>query len=257
MELFLIGLVAAFASLLTFFSGFGLGTILTPAFILFFPPEIAIALTGVVHLLNNFFKIGLMRKHIDWKVGVKFGSTAIIGSLLGATLLVFLSHDAPLYSYSVNEKVFYVTPIKLVIAILLIIFSVFEWMPSIGKIQMNGKKLFVGGLISGFFGGLSGHQGALRSMFLLHSGLSKESYIATGILIACTVDVSRLLVYSIHLKRININDNLPILLTALLPAFVGAYAGSKLLKKVTMKFVQRTVATLIILLAIGLGAGLI
>ena len=37
MEYVVIGSVAAFASLLTFFSGFGLGTILTPAFMLFFP----------------------------------------------------------------------------------------------------------------------------------------------------------------------------------------------------------------------------
>lgn len=257
MELFLIGLVAAFASLLTFFSGFGLGTILTPAFILFFPPEIAIALTGVVHLLNNFFKIGLVGKHVDWGVGVKFGSTAIIGSLLGAALLVFISDDAPLYSYSVNEKVFSVTPVKLVIAVLLIVFSLFEVVPSLGKIQLDGKKLFAGGLISGFFGGLSGNQGALRSIFLLRSGLSKESYIATGILIACAVDVSRLSVYFSRLEGISMKDNLPVLLTALLSAFAGAYLGSKLLKKVTMKFVQRTVATLIILLAIGLGTGLI
>jgi acyl-CoA reductase-like NAD-dependent aldehyde dehydrogenase len=39
----------------------------------------------------------------------------------------------------------------------------------------------VGGLLSGFFGGLSGHQGALRSVFLLRAGLTKESFIATGV----------------------------------------------------------------------------
>ncbi|MEZ4804275.1 MAG: hypothetical protein R2852_01970 [Bacteroidia bacterium] len=53
----------------------------------------------------------------------------------------------------------------------------------------------IGGLISGFFGGLSGNQGALRSMFLLKSGLNKEAYIATGILIAFAVDITRLSVF--------------------------------------------------------------
>lgn len=38
----------------------------------------------------------------------------------------------------------------------------------------------LGGLLSGFFGGLSGNQGALRSAFLLKAGLSKEAFIATG-----------------------------------------------------------------------------
>ncbi|MHB8259583.1 MAG: hypothetical protein ACYDCN_05425 [Bacteroidia bacterium] len=60
MELVIISTVALVASLLTFFSGFGLGTILTPVFVLFFPVEVAIALTGIVHLLNNFFKIALV-----------------------------------------------------------------------------------------------------------------------------------------------------------------------------------------------------
>ena len=53
MEIVIISIVALFASLLTFFSGFGLGTILMPVFAIFFPVEIAIALTGIVHLLNN------------------------------------------------------------------------------------------------------------------------------------------------------------------------------------------------------------
>ena len=53
MEFLIIAIVACGASLLTFFSGFGLGTILTPVFIFFFPLDVAIALTGIVHFLNN------------------------------------------------------------------------------------------------------------------------------------------------------------------------------------------------------------
>ena len=45
----IICLVALFGSALTFFSGFGLGTILVPVFALFFPIELAIALTAIVH----------------------------------------------------------------------------------------------------------------------------------------------------------------------------------------------------------------
>ena len=33
---------------------------------------------------------------------------------------------------------------------------------------------------SGFFGGLSGMQGALRSAFLARAGLSKEAFVASG-----------------------------------------------------------------------------
>ena len=45
------------------------------------------------------------------------------------------------------------------------------------------------------FGGLSGHQGAFRSMFLLKSGLILQRFIATGVVLAVLVDVARMLVY--------------------------------------------------------------
>ena len=257
MEIFIISLVAFIASLLTFFSGFGLGTILTPVLVLFFPVEIAIALTGIVHLLNNFFKITLVGKQINWKVGFKFGATGIIGALAGAGLLLYLSSDTILYSYVIYQKTFSITAIKLIISILMIVFALFEAVPVLKKIQFNEDKLYVGGLISGFFGGLSGNQGALRSMFLIRCGLSKESFIATGILIACAVDLTRLSVYFSRLSNINIHENLSILISSIVSAFTGAYIGSKLLKKITLKFVQRMVTVTIILLAIGLGTGLL
>jgi hypothetical protein len=39
------------------------------------------------------------------------------------------------------------------------------------------------------------NQGALRTVFLIRANLSKESFIATGVVIACIVDVIRLSVY--------------------------------------------------------------
>ena len=50
-------------------------------------------------------------------------------------------------------------------------------------------------MLSVFFGGLSGHQGALRSLFLLRAGLPKEGCIATGIAASVLIDISRLSAY--------------------------------------------------------------
>jgi uncharacterized protein len=55
MEIFIITLASFVTAILTFFSGFGLGTVLTPVFAIFFPIDLAIALTGVVHFGNNLF----------------------------------------------------------------------------------------------------------------------------------------------------------------------------------------------------------
>jgi hypothetical protein len=84
MEIIIISLVAFLTAILTFFSGFGLGTILTPVFAIFFPIEIAIALTGVVHFSNNLFKITLVGKNADKVVLLRFGVPAILASFAGA-----------------------------------------------------------------------------------------------------------------------------------------------------------------------------
>src|SRR6187455_1018004 len=85
------------ASLLTLISGFGLGTLLLPVFALFFPLEVAILLTAVVHLLNNLFKLGLLWRGIHWPVVLRFGVPGIAGAYLGSRLMRSLGESAPLY----------------------------------------------------------------------------------------------------------------------------------------------------------------
>lgn len=257
MEIAIICLAALVTSMLTFFSGFGLGTILAPVFAIFFPIDIAIALTGVVHFTNNLFKIALVGKNVDKGVLLRFGVPALIASFAGAWLLLRITVLPSLMQYQMWGKEFEITPVKLTISVLLIIFSIIEIVPSIQKIQFDRNKLVVGGILSGFFGGLSGIQGAIRSAFLLRSGLTKEAYIATGVVIACMVDFTRLSVYASRFTQANLNSNLTLLIAATLAAITGAYIGRKILKKVTFRLIQVLVAVMLILISIALGLGLI
>ncbi|MEM7162644.1 MAG: sulfite exporter TauE/SafE family protein [Bacteroidota bacterium] len=257
MEIIIISLVALFASILTFFSGFGLGTILMPAFALFFPVDVAVALTGVVHLLNNLFKMGLVGKEATWRVVFKFGAPAIVGALIGAWLLMHFSSSAVWMEYTIGTRLCSITPVKVIIACLMFGFAVLELLPFYKNLQFSENKLFIGGAISGFFGGLSGHQGALRSAFLIKCGLSKESFIATGVIIASVVDISRISVYFSKFSEVGFQENASMLMAAAGAAFVGAIAGKKLLKKITIDFVHITVTVMIMLLAIVLGLGII
>ena len=59
-----VGLCAFLVSGLTLFSGFGLGTLLMPVFALFFPVPVAVASTALVHVANNLFKLGLLRRNV-------------------------------------------------------------------------------------------------------------------------------------------------------------------------------------------------
>ena len=257
MDIIIIGIVAALASLLTFFSGFGLGTILTPTLILFFPVEVAIALTGIVHFLNNVFKMALVGKNVSWTIGLKFGLPAIVGAFIGAQVLMAIPDTTVLYAYSIGQKMCQITPLKLIIAALMMIFALFEVIPALKNLQFKEDKLYIGGLLSGFFGGLSGNQGALRSAFLLKTGLTKERFIATGVMIACFIDITRLSVYFSRFVKVDFQQNAVLLTVAVLSAFAGAYVGSKALKKVTFGFIQGAVTIMIFLLAIALGIGLI
>src|SRR3954470_8725006 len=114
--------VAFVASGLTFFSGFGLGTLLLPAFALFFPIQQAVALTAVVHFLNGLFKLALVGQHADRRAVLRFGIPAILAACAGAWVLLQLSNLQPLASYAVFGKEFFITPVKLVVACLLIVF---------------------------------------------------------------------------------------------------------------------------------------
>lgn len=257
MEIVIISITAFATAILTFFSGFGLGTILTPVFILFFPVELAIALTGIVHFFNNIFKLILVGKNANKDILLRFGIPAVIASFLGALVLLNITNSTPLFSYVAYGKNFEVYPLKFTISILLILFASMDLIPYFNKLQFGKDKLLLGGILSGFFGGLSGNQGALRSAFLIKAGLSKEAFVGTAVVISTFVDFTRLGVYATQLEKSGLMDNLELVIWATLSAISGAYLGNKLLKKVTIGFLQAFTATLLILIAICLGAGIL
>lgn len=247
--------VALLASALTFFSGFGLGTLLLPAFALFFPIEQAVALTAIVHFLNSLFKLALTGRHADRHVVVRFGLPAIIMSFLGAWVLVRIADIAAVFTYSAFGRLVSVTPVKLIVGVLLLVFVSLEFLLRFRRLSFGSQHMPLGGLLSGFFGGLSGMQGALRSAFLSRAGLTKEAFVATGVVIACLIDFSRLAIYSTSLARESAHFNYGLLTAALLAAFAGAALGNNYLKKITMPGIQRLVAVMLFAVALGLISG--
>ncbi len=249
----LIPLVALAASLITLLSGFGLGTLLLPVFALFFPLEFAIGLTAVVHLLNNLFKLGLLWKNIHWGTVLRFGLPGIMGAYLGARLMLLLGTREPLYQGLMHP----VDPLDLAIAGMMLVFGLFEVSKKLNALSLPPRWMMPGGFISGFFGGLSGHQGALRSMFLLRGGLGKEAFIASGVAIACLVDLTRLPTYARGELITNAQQQGTLLLATTLAAFIGAWWGKKLIPKVTMRGVQLSVGAMILAISGMLASGII
>jgi len=256
MSVWLISAVALLASGLTFFSGFGLGTLLLPAFALFVPVEQAVALTAVVHFLNSVYKVVLVGRFIDTKTVLRFGLPAILAAIAGAWVLGLLTAIDPLFEYDALGRHFVVTPVKLAIGLLLIAFALLELIPATSSLSFAPRWLPVGGLLSGFFGGLSGMQGALRSAFLIRAGLSKEAFVATAATIACLVDLSRMSIYATRLSAVADSLNLPLLLAAIIAALTGATLGRLFLHKVKFVAVQQIVAVMMLVIAGCLVSGL-
>lgn len=257
MEFFFIPLAAFVASTLTLFSGFGLGTLLMPVAAVFFPIDVAIAMTAAVHLANNVFKGFLLGKRADRDVLLRFGIPAVAAALFGALLLGRLSGAEPLFEYEAFGRTFTTTLLGIVVGALILFFVAIESSRRLATVALDRKWLPLGGLVSGFFGGLSGHQGAFRSMFLLKAGLDKQAFVATGILIAIGVDLARTSIYGFQFAGARDAIAWPLVFTATLAAFLGAYLGARMLDKVTFGTVRAIVSVLLVVIALGLMSGVL
>ncbi len=262
MSYFAVGLAAVFVSGLTMFSGFGLGTLLMPVFAIFFPVETAVAATAVVHGANSLFKILAVGKHSDRRVVLLFGLPAILSAFAGASLLIVLSGFPVLLQYHIGSVQARITLIKLVLGILMVLFAMFELLPSLKKISFDRKFLLLGGLLSGFFGGLSGHQGALRSAFLSKTGISSQAFVGTNAMIGFIVDMTRITTYGVILfgiEQSNVvdNDMWPLIATGIAAAFIGVRIGKRYLDKITMTTIQNLTGILLFGIALLLGTGIL
>lgn len=79
--------IAAFlAAGFTLMTGFGLGTILTPVFLLFYDVKVAILIVAVVHLSNNLLKLSLFKENFNLEILKRFGVLTLVGAFIGAYL---------------------------------------------------------------------------------------------------------------------------------------------------------------------------
>ncbi len=261
MDYLLIALISLLAAGLTLFSGFGLGTILMPIFALFFPIPVAVAATAVVHLANNIFKVILVGRKADWSVVIRFALPAALFAVLGAFLLNILADSGVIASYRIGDAEYSILWVKMIIGITIILFALLDLLPGFKDLSFERKWLPLGGIFSGFFGGLSGNQGALRSAFLIRAGLSKEAFIGTGTVSAVIVDISRLIVYGFAFYSAQFQTVAEttgwLVLTAVLFAFLGSFFGSRIMKKVTLDFVKFVVGFMLICIGILMCAGIV
>ena len=202
------------AAALTVPAGFGLATMTTPIFLLWFEPHQAIAGVAIVHGAHNAMKSRMLRTHIDLDALRRFGWALLLGALIGALLQSVIPSD----------------PLLLLVGIALIVLPLLKVSEAWTSIRLPEAEDRIGGFGSGFLGGLTGHQGALRAMFLKQRLPDKSEYAATAAILALVVDFTRIPVYLWNDATV-LTVNPWLLVGFVVTALIGAQIGRVWLKK--------------------------
>ncbi len=234
-HILLITVLSFIANIIGTVSGFGVGTVLTPILLLFLPFGPTVLLVCILHWFHDVFKLFFFRSGIDWKLFIYFGIPTIVATFLGALLVT------PTQSH--------------VLTALLGLFLIFSvgMMYAVESFRIPDTWItsMVGGLLSGFFAGIFGIRGAVRSVFLSAFDLRKATYIGTTGAISLLLDSTRLGVYL--WDGIRMDQSLVWGFAFFVPAsFIGAYVGAKMVHWIPQKYFRDVVAIFLFLVGIKL-----
>tara|TARA_B100001093_G_scaffold514684_1_gene589289 strand:- start:1812 stop:2561 length:750 start_codon:yes stop_codon:yes gene_type:complete len=208
-------LLATFvAAALTVPAGFGLATMITPVVFIWLEPHEAVAVVAIVHGSHNAWKLKVLRESVDYSAVRRFGWALVAGALIGALLNTIVDAE----------------PLLLLVGIALVVLPTLSVTERWTKFRLPETEDRIGGFGSGFFGGLTGHQGALRAMFLQKRLPDKAEYAATAAILALVVDITRIPVY-VAMRGWQILDSGLLIAGLVLSAILGVQLGKRWLKK--------------------------
>lgn len=160
--------------------GFGIGSLLTPFFATWIGMDVAVAAVTLPHLVATAFRCYRMRRAIDRGVLLRFGLLSAAGGLAGALVYAQLGP----------------TSLTAVLGGLLVLTAAANLTGVFARMQPRGTLVAAFGLASGFFGGIAGNQGGLRSAALAAFSLSPQAFVATSTATGLLVDLARTPVYA-------------------------------------------------------------
>ena len=224
-------IAAAFSVLLAGFvhsvSGFGIALVAVPLLLFIFEPKSVVVMNVILATVLCLLLMLNSRPHIDLRRAALISVGSIFGIPLGAYVLS-----------SIEPSI-----IKLVIAVLIIPFSVFLLLGHSYRFKRDGLGCGVAGFISGTLSTSTSLAGPPVVLFLLNQGLAKEKFIATlsaYFLFAGLVGVGTF--SFMGMVTTDLLKNVGILLPALV---VGFYLGIKVRAKIDAVLFKR-VATFIV-----------
>ncbi len=231
----LVVFVSFFAGMTASVAGFGIGSFLIPTLTIRTGAKSAIALASLPHFLGTTIRFWLLKSKVNRKILARFGLLSAGGGLTGALIHAFVVSDI----------------LRVVFSVLLIVTGVLGVLQVTERVHFGKKSAGLAGFASGFFGGLAGEQGGIRSVALLNFEIEKEAFIATATATALIVDAVRMPVY-FSTQFSQISQFLILLVVTSIPVIAGTFAGRLVLKRIPEVFFKRIVSFLILALGIFL-----
>jgi uncharacterized membrane protein YfcA len=216
-------------------SGFGIGSLVTPLLLLWYPAHWAVALVAIPHALASVVRWVGLRRDVDRSVFLQFGIASAVGGLLGALLQASL------------RSAF----LTVLLGFLMLVAGGSEIIRRSIPLPQGRVARLVAGSLSGFFGGLVGNQGGIRSAALLGFGLTPKQFVATATASAVLVDLARLPVY-LAARGSLLAAEIPLIATASAGVLLGTFIGVPLLGNIPSKAYRPMIGTLLVLLGVSL-----
>ena len=229
----LVFIFAVLAGAVAAISGFGVGSLLTPLLSVRYGAKLAVAMVSVPHLIATAARFSGLRRHLDWKVFLNFGILSAVGGLMGALLNARANSPA----------------LAIVFGCLLLFAGISGLTHLVDRMHFGRRMAWLAGALSGFFGGLVGNQGGIRSAALLGFDIRKEALVATATAVALIVDGSRMPVY-LAIESKGIFSAWPILIVAIIGVLSGTFWGVRLLQRIPENRFRQLLYLLILLLGV-------
>jgi uncharacterized membrane protein YfcA len=225
-------IIGFFSEIIGTMAGFGSSTIYLPLASYIYDFQTALVLVAIFHFFGTISRIAFFRHGLEKNILLLFGIPSFVLSLIGATLVGYLSQ----------------TLLEFMLGLFLILISATFLLNPKLAFPANGKFLVLGGTLSGFITGLVGTGGALRASFLTGLKLEKERYIATAAVIALGTDATRIPSYiSAGFLSEQYYYLIPLLFAI---AVAGSYVGRKIVTKIDQDKFKKMVLIAIILASI-------
>lgn len=234
---FFLAAIAALAGGVAAVTGFGVGSLLTPALALQTGTKLAVAAIAIPHFIGTAQRFWMLRRHVDQRVLLGFGIASAIGGLVGALLHTRVSSHA----------------LASVFGVLLVLAGVSEWTGWMRRVRWGTRAAWVAGALSGALGGLVGNQGGIRSAAMLGFHVPKESFVATATAIGLFVDGARLPVYLLT-EWHGIVGVWPLTLAATAGVVIGTAIGTPILERLPRHVFSRVLSVLLIALGVYMAA---